>query len=142
MEKQQEIMACWPYQASFLVTSFTQAPGRQQTSMKMVCPACTQHVRCSVLCREESPATKTHLFFFEEVNLILREGYSDFGFHASCSVNGLLSPTDGHSTSRAWYLLCWGTYNVVRRWGGSRVARKCFVATQSVKKSGLSSMSC
>ena len=83
---------------SFLVTSLTQAPGRQQTSLRR---GSAQHFGHSVPHREESPTTNSHLFFFSEAALVLGKGFYWFGFVSVFRLRRLLPPSDRPSTSRA-----------------------------------------
>ena len=89
---------------SFRVTSRTWIPGRQQTSLRI---RSAWHIGCSVPCREESPTTHTCLLF-NGILLMLREGFSWFGFVSMSGVSGLLPLSDGPSTFREYVI-----YNIL-----------------------------
>jgi len=65
------------------VMFLTPAPGRQQTSLR----GSAQRIGHSVLCREESPITNTHLFLLNAV--------AWFGFVSMSRLSGLFPPSDG-----------------------------------------------
>lgn len=69
----------------------TPVPGRQQTSLR----GSAWRIGHSVLCREESPITNTHLFLLNAVTLVLREDFSWFGFVSMSRLSGLFPPSDG-----------------------------------------------
>lgn len=94
---------------SFLVMSLTQAPGRQKTCLRRWS---AWHIGRSVPCKEKSPTTNIHLFFFSEVALELGEGFSWFSFIRVSRLNGLLTFSDRPSTSSTSFLLYRGI------WGG------------------------
>lgn len=93
---------------SFPVTSFIQALGRQQTSLRGL--ACLAYWVCSPL--QGGVTYNAHFFFFQDTTLKLGEGFSGLGFVDFSSANGFLSPPDGHFTSRDSYLLYRGISGV------------------------------
>ena len=108
---------CWPFQGRYFPSDIPHLIPRKTAdfSKKRVCLA--YWTECSLL--GGITYNQYCLFFFNEVALVLGEGFSWFYFVSVSSLNGLLPPSDGPSTSKASYLLYRGT------WGWSRQGGCC-----------------
>lgn len=90
---------------SFLVMSFTQVPGGQQTKVRK---GSSWHIRHSLPCGEEWPTVSICLYFVD-LALVLKEGFCDFGFVGSSNIRT-------HSTSRSLYLQYRSIWGVEWTW--------------------------